>query len=94
MNYKYLVDKGSSPDSVMLVEVNELDDGDNSRKLKVFPYDQSWWAKQDVSMRKSLEDFEPMSSTLNDAVNKARAFYDSLPLEPAPQAKSLIGRID
>jgi len=88
-----MIDCGSLPESIMKVEVG-LFDGTHSKILKVFVYDSTWWAKQDVGMRKSLENLEPMSSTLNDAVNKARAFYDSLSQEPAPETELLIGRID
>jgi len=89
MNYKYMIDGGVLELPVMKIEVG-IYDGANSKILKVFPYDPAWWAKQD----KNLGDFEPMSVSLNIAVNKARAFYDSLPQEPAPEAKILVGRID
>ena len=88
-----MIDGGVLELPVMKIEVG-LYDGVHSKILKVFPYDPSWWAKQDINIQKNLESFEPMSSALNIAVNKARAFYDSLPQEPAPGTELLTGRID
>ena len=74
----------------MKVEVWD-DNGHCSEAKGRFPYDPSWWGRQDEGMRSQIRCVD-ISQTLDGALKKAKEFYDSLKSSRTSDRTIVIGQ--
>lgn len=74
----------------MKVEV-WVDNGHCCQPTGSFPYAPDWWKTQDEGLRRQLKEVG-ISQTLDDALEKATEFYDSLNSRRASNGTIVIGQ--